>query len=113
IAHGSLAADYFVRGDLARAREHCVQSIRIMPLQPVAWNNLGAIEEALRHEKAALYAYERAVLLDPKSAKASFHFGELLARRGETAAATAMLKRAEELEPRWEAPRAALTALRR
>ena len=113
IAHGNLAAHYFVQGDLDRARGHCIESLRIAPLQPTAWNNLGAIESALRHESAALYAYERAVLLDPNSAKASFHFGELLARSGKVEAAAAMLRRAEELEPRWEAPRAALSALER
>jgi Tfp pilus assembly protein PilF len=113
IAHGNLSAHYFVMGDLGRAREHCVESLRITPLQPTAWNNLGAIEAALGHEKAALYAYERAVLLDPKSAKASFHFGELLARAGQVDAAVVMLRRAGELEPRWDAPRAALSALGR
>ena len=113
IAHGNLAAHYFVQGEVERAREHCIESLRITPLQPTAWNNLGAIEAALRHEDAALYAYERAVLLDPKSAKASFHFGELLARNGQPDAAAAMLRRAEELEPRWQAPRAALSAMGR
>ena len=113
IAHGNLSAHYFVQGDLARAREHCIESLRISPLQPLAWNNLGAIEAALRHEDAALHAYERAVLLNPKSAKASFHFGELLARNGQFDAAAEMLRRAEELEPRWQAPRDALAALGR
>jgi tetratricopeptide (TPR) repeat protein len=111
IAHGNLAAHYFVQGDLTRAREHCVESLHIAPLQFTAWNNLGAIEAALGEEKAALHAYERAVMLDPKSAKAVFHFGELLARVGQREAAEAMLRRAEELEPRWDAPRTALSAL--
>ena len=113
IAHGNLAAHHFVQGNLTRAREHCVESLRIAPLQFTAWNNLGAIESALGEEVAALHAYERAVMLDPKSAKAVFHFGELLARVGQREAAEAMLKRAEELEPRWEAPRTALSALQR
>jgi Tfp pilus assembly protein PilF len=111
IAHGNLAAHYVVQGELARARKHCVESLRIAPLQFTAWNNLGAIEAALGEEKAALHAYERAVMLDPKSAKAVFHFGELLARVGQREAAEAMLRRAEELEPRWDAPRTALSAL--
>ena len=111
IAHGSLAAHLFVRGELEPARAHCIASLQMVPLQPTAWNNLGAIEAALGHEDAALRAYERAVLLDPNSAKASFHFGELLARKGQTDAAVAMLRRAGELEPRWDAPRAALAAM--
>ena len=110
IAHGNLAAHYFVQGELGRAREHCVESLRIAPLQFTAWNNLGAIEAALGRDEPALHAYERAVLLDPKSAKASFHFGELLARRGQVDAAVAMLRRAEELEPRRQAPPGALSA---
>ena len=113
IAHGNLAAHFFVQGNFAKAREHCVESLRIAPYQPLAWNNLGAIEAALHNEKAAMFAYERAVVLNPNSAKASFHFGELLARDGNFDAAAAMLRRAEELEPRWDAPRAALAAMGR
>lgn len=113
IAHGNLAAHYFVQRDFARARKHCIESLRIAPLQFTAWNNLGAIESACGREGAAVYAYARAVLLDPKSAKANFHLGELLARRGHVDAGVAMLRRAEELEPRWNAPRAALSTLGR
>jgi hypothetical protein len=111
IAHSSLAAHLVMKGDYESAREHCIASLRIVPLQATAWNNLGTIEAALGHNDAALEAYQRSVLLNPTSAKASFRFGELLARTGRTDAAVAMLRRAADLDPRWDAPRAALAAM--
>jgi hypothetical protein len=111
IAHGNLASHYYRCGQFGPAREHCAESLRIAPLQPTAWNNLGAIETALHRDEAAIHAYDRALLLDPNSAKAAFHFGQLLARHGRRDTAIVLLRRAAELEPGWEAPRKALAEL--
>lgn len=113
VAHSCLGGHLFMRGENESAREHCIASLQIVPLQGTTWNNLGTIEVALGHDDAALAAYQRAVLLNPKSAKVSFRFGELLARTGRTDAAIEMLRKAAELDPRWDAPRIALAAMGR
>ena len=104
IAHGSLASHLYVTGSLEAARSQMMKSLSIQPWQFTQWNNLGAVESALGRVPAAIHAYERAVLLDSKSAKAHFHLGRLLAQSGRKEEAISVLLRARELAPAWAEP---------
>lgn len=112
IAHGNLASHLFANGDVESAKTHILQSLSIQPLQFTQWNNLGAIEASLGRIPAAIHAYERAVLLDDKSAKSHFHLGRLLAQSGRKEAAIPVLQRAVELAPSWTEPAKLLSELR-
>ena len=104
IAHGNLGTHYRVTGDLAKSKAHIMESLSINPYQFTAWNNLGSVEVAMGRIPAAIHAYERAVLLDPNSARASFHLGRLLLESGRKVEALPLLKRARELAPNWPEP---------
>ncbi len=113
IAHGNLGSFYFVGGELERAKSHIMTSLSVEPFQFTAWNNLGAVEARLNRVPAAIHAYERAVLLDQKSAKAHFHLGRLLAQSDRKDEAIPLLLRASELAPAWDEPTKLLSELRR
>ena len=112
IAHGSLATHLFANGSTESAKDHILQSLSIEPLQFTQWNNLGAVESALGRKPAAIHAYERAILLDQKSAKAHFHLGRLLAESGRKDEAIPALQRATKLAPHWPDPANLLRELR-
>ena len=112
IAHGSLASHLYANGNTEAAKTHILQSLSIQPLQFTQWNNLGAIESSLGRIPAAIHAYERAVLLDQKSAKAHFQLARLLAQSGRKDAAIPFLRRAAELAPSWPEPVKLLSELR-
>ena len=111
IAHGNLGTHYRVTGDLAKSKAHIMESLSINPYQFTAWNNLGSVEVAMGRIPAAIHAYERAVLLDPNSARASFHLGRLLLESGRKAEALPLLKRARELAPNWPEPARVLSEI--
>ena len=113
IAHGSLGSFYFAGGELERAKSHIMTSLSLDPFQFTAWFNLGLLESKFGRAPAAIHAYERAVILDQKSAKAHFNLGRLLAQSGRKEEAVPLLRRASELAPDWAEPAKLLSELRR
>lgn len=104
VAHLNLGSALFVKGDLAGAREHFIEGLKIQPGNATGWNNLAAVEAALGHDEAAVKFYIRALQIDPRGAKSHFHLGKLLLKRGEWERGELCMRRASEVEPGWADP---------
>jgi tetratricopeptide (TPR) repeat protein len=100
----NLGSAYYVNGDLPRAHEYFLQSLRLRPKQPKGWNNLAAVMNDLGREKEAMEAYRIAVAMDPNGAKSQFYYARLLLKHGQQEEAEMRLRRAIELEPGWADP---------
>ncbi|MEL7060327.1 MAG: tetratricopeptide repeat protein [Acidobacteriota bacterium] len=74
---------------------------QLMPENPVALYNLGAVLETEGDLDTALAKYERAVTLRPKYAEARYNYGNALRARGEFEAAERQLLAAIEIEPKY------------
>jgi tetratricopeptide (TPR) repeat protein len=100
----NLGSGYYVKGDLTRAQDYFLQSLRIRPKQANGWNNLAAVRNDLGMEEEAMEAYEIAVQIDPNRPKSQFYFGRLLLKHGKSEEAEMRLRRAIELQPQWAEP---------
>jgi tetratricopeptide (TPR) repeat protein len=100
----NLGSAYYVNGDLPRAHEYFLQSLRLRPKQPKGWNNLAAVMNDLGREKEAMEAYRIAVEMDPNGVKSQFYYARLLLKHGQGEEAEMRLRRVIELEPGWAEP---------
>jgi Tfp pilus assembly protein PilF len=108
VAELNLGSAYYVNGDLPRAHEHFLKSLKLRPKQPKGWNNLAAVMNDMGREKEAMEAYRVAVAMDPNGAKSQYYYAKLLLKHGQGAEGETRLRRAIELEPGWAEPYFAL-----
>jgi tetratricopeptide (TPR) repeat protein len=86
-------------GDLARARRHLEEALRLRPDSAVAHHNLALVHLESGGEARAIAHYEEALRLDPDYAAAHDSLGNVLANRGEIAAAVDHFAAVLRLEP--------------
>jgi tetratricopeptide (TPR) repeat protein len=65
-----------------------------------AWYLLGVVNQALGQVNAALEAFRKTTILDPRDSQARYELGVLLARAGKDREALSQLQTAERLSPR-------------
>jgi Tfp pilus assembly protein PilF len=103
LAYFNLACAEVAKGDLEKAREHYLLSLKIRQRSAI-WNDLAVLEETLGHEDAAAADYQVALRLDAGNGMSLLHLGMLLRKRGEKQAAEALLLRVNQAEPAWSEP---------
>jgi Flp pilus assembly protein TadD len=111
-AYLNIGCAYYEKGDLRRAHEYFLQSLKLQPKQSKGWNNLAAVMRDLGKETEAMDAYRIALQMDPNVARTQFDYAQLLLKHGKKEEAQAHLQRAVELEPGWAEPYFSLRALK-
>jgi tetratricopeptide (TPR) repeat protein len=107
-----LGCAHYAKGDLHRAHECFLQSLKLQPMQSGGWNNLAAVMRSLGKEAGAMEAYRMALEIDPNVARTHYDYAQLLSKQGKKEEAQVHLQRAVELEPAWVDPYLALKVLK-
>jgi tetratricopeptide (TPR) repeat protein len=98
VAHNNLGVSLFKAGDVAGARGHFEEAIRLKPNYTEALANLGSCQEQQGQTADALALLERAVQLSP-SATANYNLANALAHQQRWAEAEARYRGALEIRP--------------
>jgi len=98
-AYSQQAKIYVSMHDPEKAREAIAKALEIQPYQPDFLYVLGIIEEGAANFDAALSAFEKVILVNPKEADAHFEIGQVWVKRGDKVKATAAFRSAVELAP--------------
>jgi tetratricopeptide (TPR) repeat protein len=102
---------YMSRGDLISARRYFERARDLNPGYAFVHMNLSVLEANEGHPDKSLAAAEAAARLRPDLSLTHFYLGEALQRMGRASEAAAAYRRAIQLDPRYEAARAALARL--
>ena len=95
-----------VRGDYKGAEADFTQASELQPSQPEAWLNKGIARYQRGDTEAARKLFTKAIELNTSYAALAY-FGRGLANEdaGDVRAAYSDLRRASDLDPKWDAPR--------
>jgi tetratricopeptide (TPR) repeat protein len=99
------------RGDLISARRYYERARDIAPGYAFVHMNLSVLEANEGHPDKALSEAEEAVRLRPDLSLTHFYLGEALQKMGRRSEAAAAYRQALQLDPRYDAARAALARL--
>jgi Flp pilus assembly protein TadD len=99
MAQESLGVTLAKQGDVAAARGHLVEAVRLSPRLPSAHFNLATVLERLGDGAGAQRQYEETLSLDPQHAKAHHNLGVLLWSRGQLEEAAGHYVEAVRLDP--------------
>jgi tetratricopeptide (TPR) repeat protein len=94
-----LGKDLGMRDDPQNAAAHLRKAVELNPGFAEAWSELGAEQQLLQNETAALQAYERATSLKPSDAIAQYRLGSELLQLGKAGEAVKHLQAAYEANP--------------
>lgn len=109
-----LGKDFSMRDDPRKAAACLQKAVDLIPSFAEAWSELGATQQLLQNDTAALQAYERATSLKPADAIAQYRFGSELLQLGKAGEAVKHLQAAYEVNPEDQSTLNALQiALRR
>jgi tetratricopeptide (TPR) repeat protein len=109
--HNNMAAAYLERKDLAAARAHLDEALKVDPLNGLAWTNLALWWLRNDHPQAARVAGERALALMPGYAIAWQNYSNTLRELQEWDAAMVAITRAAQHDPVSESIRWSLAML--
>lgn len=98
VAYNQLAGQAIADGDLARAEEFALQSIRLEPNREEAYITLGAALARQHRPKEAMAAYRRAIELNPQNPVALRQLASLLAQNGQVDEAIPLIRNAIALD---------------
>ncbi len=87
------------QNDLGAARADLERAVLLRPDFAVAWARLGAIRRALLDDAGSLSAFQRAVEIDPKDAKAQYWLGSEYLRSGQADPAIKHLRESLAFDP--------------
>lgn len=93
------AATAFGQGNWAKARAAYKEMLELDPENPLAWANLGAVEQQDGHEKEAVSCFEMAVHFNPQLSQTWVALGLIASARGDIYRAVSMLSRAIHENP--------------
>ncbi len=99
MAHDNLAKMLILGGDLAEARDHCEQALRINPDDPDGHNNLGIVLQGLGNVPEAVKHFERALEIDANYARAHNNLGLALEQLGKVPEAIQQYEQALQIRP--------------
>jgi tetratricopeptide (TPR) repeat protein len=99
MAHDNLAKTLILQGNLAEAREHCEEALRINPDDADGHNDLGIALQGLGNLPEAVRHFERALEIDPNYAQARNNLGLALVQWGKVPEAIQQYERALEILP--------------
>jgi tetratricopeptide (TPR) repeat protein len=99
LAHNSLGAEFFRKGDLEGAVLHYRMALEIRPDYPGARSNLGNVLELMGYVNEAIAQYRDALEIEPDYAGARSNLGLALFKKGEVDEAIAQYRKALKTEP--------------
>ncbi len=111
IAMYNLGSAYIHKGDWVRAHEAMARAVELNPKDSQAWTNLGLLEGLLKHDDAAIAAFQHALQTDAYDPIALLRLGLLLAQRGQNSQAEDLFVRANKADPQAKEPWIALSKL--
>jgi tetratricopeptide (TPR) repeat protein/F0F1-type ATP synthase membrane subunit c/vacuolar-type H+-ATPase subunit K len=99
MAHDNLAKILILQGNLAEARDHCEQALRINPDDPDGHNDLGIALQGLGNVPEAVKHFERALQISADYAQAHNNLGLALVQLGKVPEAIQHYEQALQIFP--------------
>ncbi|HXG50440.1 MAG TPA: M48 family metalloprotease [candidate division Zixibacteria bacterium] len=102
---------YFLKGNMAAARENYEKAQRLEPGNPALERDLGRLYTRIGDYAAARAAFDRAIAAEPKNALTYLFLGELYEKENDLRNAAGAYLNASNLAPLWEKPPQRLSAV--
>jgi tetratricopeptide (TPR) repeat protein len=99
MAHDNLAKILILQGNLAEARDHCEQALRLNPDDADGHNDFGIALQGLGNVPEAVKQFERALQIDANYAQAHNNLGLALVQLGRVTEAVQQYEQALQIRP--------------